>query len=123
MPTNMPNDKESNELPQLTDEQAASLQAELSKYKTAMEEEFKLEAERDPENILDHTAQFFRAHVPSAAAQIQYLSENADSESVRLAACKMIIERGLAEGLAGGDPIKALLNELKGNDPKKKAKT
>jgi hypothetical protein len=92
-----------------------TLQETLNAYRLAMEQEFKMAAEKaeTAESVQELTRDFFKENCPHAAAQIAWLAMNADGESVRLRASQYIIERGLKDSADDGDPIKALLNELK----------
>jgi hypothetical protein len=93
-----------------------SLQAELNKYAEAFKQEYELNSAADPSQVHEYTKDFFRKNVHSAAAQIVWLANSAESESVRMNASKYIVEAALAEGDAAGDPIKDLLNRLTKND-------
>jgi len=95
-----------------------ALQAELAKYKKALEEEFKSHpdpADRAAENVEKYTRDFFKKHMASAAAQIVWLSANSTSDSVRLRACQIIVKEALEDARADGDPVKDLLKDLMEN--------
>lgn len=93
-------------------ENEKALQAQLEKYKAAIESEYKLAVENAPEQVAEHTKEFFKNQAAQAAAQIAWLCMNAESESVRLSASKYIIDRGVADSASDGDPIKELLTQL-----------
>ena len=93
-----------------------SLQAELNKYAEAFRQEYELNTNVDPSNVEEYTKDFFRKNVHSAAAQIVWLANNAESESVRGNMAKYVVEAAVAEGDAAGDPIKDLLKKLTAND-------
>lgn len=99
--------------PELTPEK---LQEELTNYMTALRQEFEDKTAEAPENVQEHTSEFFKANVPNAAAQIAWLSINADSESVRLNASKMVIALALKDEQDKQDPLKDLLKGLTAND-------
>jgi len=90
-----------------------NLQKELAAYQAAIKQEYELSKSGIPENVEEITRDFFKANAASAAAQIVWLSNNAHSESTRLAAAKTVIAEALADARADGDPIKDLLKELK----------
>lgn len=97
--------------PELTEE---NLQATLNKYANAIRSEFE-EATKEQEDLSrveEYTRDFFKKNIHSAAAQIVWLSNNAESESVRLKAATTVLHEALADSRADGDPIKNLLNEL-----------
>jgi hypothetical protein len=94
----------------------ASLQKHLNEYHKALEEEFKVSSAKTPENVEELTHEFFKNNSAYAAAQIAWLSQHADSESVRLNAAKYIIDKGALDARADGDPIKDLLKQLTKND-------
>lgn len=96
----------------------ASLQQHLNEYHKALEAEFKVEVEKTPENVQELTTEFFKNNAAHAAAQIAWLSQHADSESVKLNAAKFIISAAIADGEKDGDPIKELLKQLTSNDKK-----
>lgn len=89
-----------------------SLQEELNKYAEAYRQEYETMSQTNPENVSEYTTDFFRKNVHSAAAQIVWLANNAESESVRASSAKYIIERATADSDAAGDPIKDLLEQL-----------
>ena len=91
-----------------------SLQATLNSYAQAIKEEYEqtLAAENDLSNVEGYTRDFFKKNVHSAAAQIVWLANNAESESVKLKAATTVIHEALADARADGDPIKLLLAEL-----------
>lgn len=102
--------------PELTEEK---LKEEMSNYVKALEEEFRLKSESEPENVEAYTNEFFRKNAHYAAAQIAWLSLNAESESVKLTASKLIIEKALKVESDEKDPIKDIIAGLKANDKKK----
>jgi hypothetical protein len=98
----------------------ASLQAELNRYSQALKQEW--EDNQRPEDTSSDAEQqardYFKKHVPFAAAQVVWLAGNSDSDTVRLNASKHIIALGITSGAKDGDPLKELLNELSKNDKK-----
>jgi len=93
-----------------------SLQETLNKYAESLEQEFKATSSIDPANIPEYTRNFFKENVYTAAAQIVFLSNNADSESVRLRAAQTILQQAFADAEKDGDPIRELMQELAKND-------
>lgn len=96
-----------------------ALQAELTKYKKALEEEFARSTDGSSldsavENVERYTRDFFKKHMATAAAQVVWLSGNSTSDSVRLNASKYIIGEALADAKEQGDPIRELMQELIG---------
>jgi hypothetical protein len=89
------------------------LQEKLNAYHKALSEEFAVKAKAAPENTEEYTREFFKDNVHLAAAQIVWLAGNAESESVKLNACKTIVTEALADARADGDPIKDIINGLK----------
>lgn len=115
-----PSDEPSfNELDEAADKgelTAETLQETLNKYAQSLEQEYATKAQIDPQNIPEYTRNFFKDNVYTAAAQIVYLSNNADSESVRLRAAQTILQQAFVDAEKDGDPIRELLKELAGND-------
>jgi hypothetical protein len=108
-----------------TPDNSDSLQSQLIRYRAAIEQEYAL-AEKakeaaNTENLQAATREFFKENSAHAAAQIAWLSLNAESESVRLRASQYIIERGLADSAEDGDPIKQLLSDLTSKSKKEPA--
>lgn len=101
--------------PELTEEK---LQQELTNYAQALREEFERRNGDEPEEVASHTHDFFKANVHHAAAQIVWLSINAESETVKLNASKFIVSQAVSEEEARQDPLKAILEGLKNNDNK-----
>lgn len=99
---------------------AETLQKELAKYRKAYAEEYETAMEQTPENAPEYTQKFFRQNLPEAAAQIVWLAHNADSESVRLSALKLIVSQAILDATSEGDPVKDLLKQL---SEKKKSPT
>ena len=96
--------------PNLTEE---TLQAKLEQYRLAIKQEYEVAVAEKPEEAAELTTEFFKANSQHAAAQIQWLSIHADSETVRLAASKYIIEKAFKDSHADGDPIKEMIQSLK----------
>lgn len=101
--------------PELTQEKLA---AELQAYSQALREEFEAKTEKEPENVEEHIKGFFRANVHTAAAQIVWLSINAESETVKLSASKEIVRLAVAAEQDDKDPVANILAQLKSNDKK-----
>lgn len=95
--------------PELTQE---TLQKKLNDYSAAIRQEFEESTKADPNNYEEYTRDFFKKNIHSMAAQVVWLANNSDSDSVRLSACKYGIDMALAQSKEDGDPIKALLSEL-----------
>lgn len=102
--------------PEFTDEDA---KRELLLYSQALRQEFEDKQHAEPENVAQHTQDYFKANSPHAIAQIVWLSLNAESETVRLNASKFIIDHAIKKEDADKDPVSALLRSLAGNDKKK----
>lgn len=101
--------------------QSPHVQTELQKYAEAVRQEF-AKSEQDRQEQLNKqtlTGEFFKGHVATAAAQLVWLSQNADSEAVRAACSKFIVNEANREATADGDPIRDLLKELKVAPPTK----
>ena len=99
----------------------AKLQQELAKYRKAFAEEFEVslkseEAAKDPTKAHEYLKHFFKQNLPMAAAQIAWLSQNAQAESVKLAASKYVVEHALEDSKKDGDPVAAILAALNAND-------
>lgn len=93
------------------------LQQKLNEYHEAFRQEFETAVENNgPENVEEYAQDFFKKHVPMAAAQITFLAGNSDSDTVRANCSKYIIEAAFANAVAAGDPIKDLLSKLTKND-------
>ena len=112
----MPTNEENPTNPTSAGVDVQELQKELAAYHAAIEEEYKMAAESQPDNVEEHTRNFFRGQAPMAAAQIAWIAANGANESSRLNASKFIIDMAIEEGTKEGDPIKQLLNELSKND-------
>lgn len=95
-----------------------TLQQRLNEYSDALRKEFEAQTKESPENVEEYTRDFFRRNVHSMAAQIVWLANNAESESVQLSACKFGVQLAIDEARGEGDPIKELLKSLAKNDSK-----
>jgi hypothetical protein len=100
------------ELDKLADSGKLDLQKELAKYRKAYQEEFEESQKIAPDDAEQHTQDFFRKNLPELVAQVVWLAHNAESDAVRLSACKFGINEALKDSRAEGDPIKNLLKEL-----------
>jgi hypothetical protein len=92
-----------------------NLQAELKKYQAAIKQEYEnavASGAGDQSQLEEYTQEYFKKNINMAAAQIAWLAQNAESESVRMNASKYVIERALAQSAKDADPIKALLTEI-----------
>lgn len=94
-----------------------SLQDKLSEYRQALEQEFRRDAENEPENIPAKIQGFFKENSVEAAAQIVFLAHNAESETVRSRLLQFIITEGKKDADKDGDPIREILNSLKQKEP------
>lgn len=88
------------------------LQETLNKYAAALQQEFEDSTNKNPENIEEYTRNFFKNNIYAAAGQIVFLSNNSESDSIRLRASQFIVQQALADCHDDGDPIKDLLKEL-----------
>lgn len=102
-----------NNNPDLTEEM---VKAELSAYQQALEAEFKLKTDVDPDNVNEYTQEFFKANAYSAAAQIVHLANFAESETVRASMSKYIVEAARDDEKGSENPLNAILEGLKKND-------
>lgn len=96
----------------LTPEELNNLRQEHQSYLEAYKQEFQENAAKEPEEAETYARDFFKKNVPTAAAQIVWLSQNAESEAVKLNAAKTILAEAFANGRAVGDPIKDILTNL-----------
>lgn len=106
-----PEDPDRTELEeQLTQE---SYQRKLNEYKAAFESEFRIaDAGLPPANKEGSYRDYFKQHVPLAAARIVDLINNSTSDSVQFSACKFLLaEAFLGEG-GETDPTVELLRQL-----------
>jgi hypothetical protein len=104
-----PDFDELNNDPELTEEK---LQKKLNDYAAAIRQEFEESTKASPENVEEYTSDFFKKNIHAAAAQIVWLSVNADTDSIRLRASKMVVDLALAQTRADADPVKDLLKQL-----------
>lgn len=89
-----------------------SLQAELNRYSASLHKELQDSLAQEPENVEEYTRNFFKKNVHSAAAQIVWLSNNADSESVKFSASKYVVGMALEVEKDDKDPLKSILKSL-----------
>lgn len=101
--------EELNSKEELTEE---DLQKRLNSYAEALRKEFEEATKAAPSNVEEYTRDFFKRNIHAAAAQVVFLSSNAESETVRLKASQYVIEMAIADGERDGDPIRAMLKEL-----------
>lgn len=101
--------------PDLTEEK---LLEEMNKYEKAFEEEMNVKAEANPEDVEQHTSDFFRANAHFAAAQIVHLAMNAESETVRGSMSKYILDTAYKVEKESQDPIVNIIKKLQENDSK-----
>lgn len=90
--------------------------AELAKYAEALRQEYEIKIAETPDNVQEHTKDFFQKVAHTAAAQIVFLADHAESETVRLNANKFILTQAFADEETEKDPLKALLAGLTKND-------
>lgn len=88
------------------------IQKELQNYRQALEEEYTAKTEEAPDNTDSHVRDFCRTHVASALAQIVFLMENSDSDTVKMNASKFIVTEAKDESRKDGDPIAEILRGL-----------
>lgn len=88
------------------------LQEELKKYQEAIKAEYEASTKDNPDDVEEYTQEFFKRNINQAAAQIVWLSLNAESETVRLSSSKYIVERALKQSETDKDPVKALIESL-----------
>jgi hypothetical protein len=90
------------------------LQAKLNQYHEAFRQEFEDSLKSADANVQAYTTDFFQKNVHHSAAQIAWLAINAESESVRLAASKYVVEMATKQSAeqTANDPIKELLESL-----------
>lgn len=84
----------------------------MQEHARMVREEFEAATAENPENAEKAKVDFCRNHMGTSLAQIQWLSLNADSESVRLAASKFLVQGAIDESEREGDPIKELMQKL-----------
>lgn len=89
---------------------------ELHAYREAIEQEYQTKVANAPDDVDALTRDFFKKNAVAAAAQIVYLSQNAESETVRGSMSKYVIEKAVEDADKDGDPIRKLLEGLQDND-------
>jgi hypothetical protein len=102
--------------PDLTPEK---LNDKLNEYAKAYQQEFEMTVTETPADTEKLTRDFFKKNAASAAAQIVWLSSNADSETVRLNASKTVLTMAFEDAKNDGDPFKELLRGLSNNSSNK----
>lgn len=118
MPTDSTNPENPEEQPEALTEE--TLQKRLREYQEAYRQEFEVSLKAKPDQAAELTQEFFKENMPLAGASIVWLAEHAESEGIRLAASKFIIERGTKDSEAQGDPLQRVLDQL--TKPKGKVK-
>lgn len=88
----------------------------LKNYALALQQEYEDKVEETPDNVQEHTQNFFRSKVHTAAAQIAWLADHAESETVKLNANKFILTQAFADEESEKNPLAALLQGLTKND-------
>lgn len=90
------------------------LRDELNSYAEALRQEFEAKQNNtsSAEETAENTKEFLRKNVHSAAAQVVWLSNNADSESVRLNASKYIVEMATRLENEDKDPVADIIRQL-----------
>src|SRR5687768_3543538 len=96
------------------------LQERLKAYQQAYKEEFEVALKNDEAlaNVETYTRDFFKKNVSEAAAQIVWLSQNSTSDSVRLAACKLVVSEALIDSRSDGDGINEIIKKLQSSSKK-----
>lgn len=95
-----------------------SLQAQLAKYKTAIQQEFVISENHqeglDTASITEKTKEMLTHAVPVAVQQIVYLVQYADKETTQLAAAKYVLDYALGKGKLDSpdDPIADLIKQM-----------
>lgn len=92
------------------------LNSALNEYATALRQEMEVKVEKEPESCEAHVREFFQSQVAVLSAQIVWLANNADSETVRLNASKYGIEIAIAAEKDAADPIADIIAKLQAND-------
>lgn len=87
----------------------------LANYALALQQEYETKVEETPDNVQEHTKDFFKAKVHTAAAQIVFLADHAESETVKLNANKFILTQAFADEDKEQNPLAELLKGLKKN--------
>lgn len=91
-------------------------EAVLANYALALQQEYETKVEAAPDNVQEHTKEFFQKKAHTAAAQIAYLADHAESETVKLNANKFILIQAFADEESEKNPLAELLKGLKKND-------
>lgn len=87
----------------------------LNAYAKALRQEFEDKTAEEPEQVELHTRNFFKKNVHSAAAQVVWLSGNAESETVRLNASKYIVSVAIEAEKDSEDPVAEIIKHLQAN--------
>jgi len=90
------------------------MQKILNDYAQSVREEFEVTVAASPENAEEAKRDFCRNHMAHAMAQIHWLTIHAESESVKLSACKFIADGAIKEANKDGDPIAEIMRQLTG---------
>lgn len=91
-------------------------EAALAAYALALQQEYETKTAIAPDNVEEHTKEFFKANIVYASAQIVFLAMHAESETVRLNASKYIHTKALEVESSEKDPVKAIIAQLQRND-------
>lgn len=97
------------------------MQTILHEYAASVREEFEMATAAKPDNAEEAARDFARSHQAESLAQIHWLSQNADSETTRLSACKYLNELAIKEATKDGDPILKLMKDLQAAPQKETA--
>jgi hypothetical protein len=99
-----------------------SLQAQLAKYRQAIEQEFVISENHqeglDTASITEKTKEMLTHAVPIAVQQIVHLVQFAEKETTQLSAAKYVLDYALGKGKLDSpdDPIADLIKQM-GNVP------
>lgn len=96
----------------LSPEEKAQIEQMMRDHHKACEAEFEASIRQEPENVIEHTQEYFKKNIKYYVGTVHQLALNASSESVQLSACKFAIELATQLAKDDGDPIKDLFKKL-----------
>lgn len=91
-------------------------EAVLANYALALRQEYEISVAEEPDNVQEHTKDFFQKRAHYAAAQIDWLANHAESETVKLNANKYILTMAFADEEDEKNPLAELLKSFQKND-------